>query len=266
MLSIITPSLNNGRFIERTISSVIGQSGVDFEYIIIDGGSTDGTLDVIRANEGKINYWISEPDRGISHAFNKGIGLANGDIIGILNAGDWYEADAVKNVVAAFSSHPDIDVVCGAIEFWEEGLAQLHCNSNPKALDKETSVYHPTMFVRKSSYVKYGVFDEAYRYAMDYELMLRFKREGAKFLVLEKTLANMSLDGISYQNWYEALKEVRNARSKYFPYYNVAYYHLLAILKNLTARTLKIAGLRPLYQVYWQSKNQRIRSGTERTS
>ena len=260
MLSIITPSLNNVRSIEKTISSVIGQSGVDFEYIIVDGGSTDGTLDVIRAHEGKINYWISEPDRGISHAFNKGIGLANGDIIGILNVGDWYEPDTLKNVVDAFSSHPDVDVVCGALEFWEEGAAQLHCHSNPEALDKETSVYHPTMFVRKSSYVKYGVFDEGFRYAMDYELMLRFKQQGAKFLTLEKTLANMSLDGISYHNWYAGLKEVRNARSKYFPRYNVAYNHVLAILKNLIARALKKSGLRHLYQAYWQSKNQRIRS------
>jgi len=264
MITIITSSLNGGRFIEKTISSVLGQSGVELEYIIIDGGSTDGTLDVIRANEEKIDYWISEPDNGISDAFNKGIRLTNGDIIGILNVGDWYEADTLKNVVEAFSSHPDVDVVCGAIEFWEKGSVQLHCNSNPEALDKETSVYHPTVFIRKSSYMKYGVFNERYRYAMDYELLLRFKRQGAKFLTLEKTLANMSLVGISYQNWYEALKEVRNVRSKYFPFYNVTYYHLLAILKNLIARTLKIVGLRHIYQAYWQSKNKRIRSGAER--
>ena len=264
MLSIITPSLNSGKFIEKTISSVLGQSGVDLQYIIIDGGSTDGTLDAIRAHKGKINYWISEPDNGISDAFNKGIRQANGDIIGILNVGDWYEADTLRNVVDAFSSHPDVDVVCGAIEFWEEGLARLHCNSNPEALDEETSVYHPTVFVRKSAYLKYGVFDEEYRYAMDYELLLRFKRQGAKFLTLEKTLANMNLYGISYRNWYEALKEVRNARTKYFPQYNVTYYHLLAISKNLIARTLKMVGLRYVYQAYWQSKNQRIRRGTER--
>jgi hypothetical protein len=89
-------------------------------------------------------------------------------MIAIVNVGDWYEADTLKNVVGAFSSHPDVDVVCGAVEFWEEGAARFHCNSNPEALDKETSVYHPTVFIRKSSYVKYGVFDEGYHYAMDY--------------------------------------------------------------------------------------------------
>ncbi|MGD0036932.1 MAG: glycosyltransferase family 2 protein [Bacteroidota bacterium] len=259
-VSVVTIVLNAKHGFQKTLNSVLQNDFQCFQYVVIDGGSTDGTLDVIRENEGKINYWISEPDNGISHAFNKGIKQANGDIIGILNVGDWYEADTLKNVVDAFSSHPNVDVVCGALEFWEEGLARLHCDSNPEALDKETSVYHPTVFVRKSSYMKYGFFDEGYRYAMDYELLLRFKKQGAKFLTIEKTLANMSLDGISYHNWYKALKEVRIARSKYFPYYDVAYYHLLAILKNLIARALKKSGLRRLYQAYWQSKNQRIRN------
>jgi hypothetical protein len=155
-------------------------------------------------------------------------------------------------------------IVCGAVEFWEEGSPQLHWHSNPEALDMETSVYHPTVFVKKPSYLKYGMFDESYRYAMDYELLLRFRRKGAKFLSLEKTLANMSLNGISYKNWYSALKEARRARSQYYPWYNVAYYHAIAVLKNLIARGLKRGGLRSIYRAYWESRNRNIAARLQR--
>ena len=265
-ISVVTVVLNQKRPLQKTIDSVVLQACSSLQYVVIDGGSTDGTLDVIKENERTIDFWISEHDRGISHAFNKGIGQAKGDIVGILNAGDWYEPDALEIVAGAFSANPDVDVVCGAVEFWEHGSPQLHCFSNPERLDKETSVYHPTVFVRKSSYLKYGMFDESYRYAMDYELLLRFKRKGAKFLSVKDTLANMTLDGISYKNWYSALKEARRARSQYFPVYNVDYYHALAVLKNAIARVLKRTGLRAIYQAYWKSRNRKIatRLGRER--
>ena len=257
-VSIATVVLNARDGLLKTLDSVRQNRCEGLEYIVVDGGSTDGTLDVIHANEQDIDRWISEGDRGVSHAFNKALGMTTGDIIGILNAGDWYNPDTIACVLEAFDRHPDVDVVCGAVEFWEHGKALLHCRSNPEALDRETSVYHPTVFVRKKSYSTYGVFDETYRYAMDYELLLRLNRQGAKFMALESTLANMDLEGLSYTNWYKALKEVRNARSKYFPLYNTCYYHFLAIVKNITARALKIVGLRSVYQSYWQSKNQRI--------
>jgi glycosyltransferase involved in cell wall biosynthesis len=258
LISVVTVSLNPGLAIQRTLKSVLDQKLKHHEYLVIDGGSTDGTIDILKKHESQLDQMISEPDRGISDAFNKGIRLAKGEVIGILNAGDWYEPDALKIVAEAFSANPHLDIVCGAVEFWEEGSPQLHCYSNPELLDKETSVYHPTVFVKKFAYLKYGVFDESYRYAMDYELLLRFKRKGAKFLSIENTLANMSLDGVSYRHWYSALKEARTVRSQYFPWYNVAYYHSIAVLKNIVARLLKRTGLRSTYQAYWQSRNRKI--------
>jgi len=266
LISVITVVLNQKRGLQKTLGSIAHQGYSNLQYVLIDGGSTDGTLDVVKDSEGAIDFWISERDRGISHAFNKGLAQANGEIVGILNAGDWYEPNALEVVADAFDSNPLVDVVCGAVEFWDESSHHLHCFSNPEALDKETSVYHPTVFVKKSSYLKYGMFNESYRYAMDYELLLRFRRRGAKFLSLENTLANISLDGLSYRNWHSALKEARRARSQYFTWYNVAYYHSIAVMKNLVARLLKRAGLRGMYQAYWRSKNQHIAAKLERKS
>jgi glycosyltransferase involved in cell wall biosynthesis len=258
VISIITVVLNEKQGLQRSIDSIAQQRCPRLEHLIIDGGSTDGTLDIIKANRKRIDFWMSEPDRGISDAFNKGVLTSKGDVIGILNAGDWYERDALRAVSEALAEHPDIDVICGAIRFWEKGDPQLLCHSNPQRLEKETSVYHPAVFVKKTSYLKYGTYDESYRYAMDYELLLRFKRQGAKFLSLDKTLANMTLDGISQKKWYPGLNEVRRARSMYFPRHDVLYYHTLAILKNLIARTLKKGGLRRVHQAYWQLRNQRV--------
>jgi len=257
LISVVTVVLNGRDKIEKTIGSVSSQDYKRVEYIVIDGGSTDGTLDILKKHEIQINRWISEPDKGISDAFNKGIHLAKGDLIGILNAGDWYEPDTLSSIAEAFRSHPDVDVFCGSIQLWEADSPALLCYSDPQLLDEETSVYHPTVFIKRASYLKYGIYDEGLRYAMDYELLLRFNRQGAKFLNLEKTLANMRLEGISYKNWYAGLKEVRDARSKYFGAANVATYHSLAVLKNLLAFALKKSGLGILYRAHWSFRNKR---------
>jgi len=264
LISIVTAVHNGSDKIEKTMASVSGQDYERVQYIVIDAGSTDGTLDVIRAHEKEIGYWISEPDRGISNAFNKGIARARGDLIGILNAGDWYEPNALSTIAEVYQSHPDVDVFCGSIRFWDHNSPVLHCYSNPELLERQTSVYHPTVFIKRAAYEKYGVYDQSYRYAMDYELLLRFKRRGAKFFTLEQVLANMTLDGISSENWYSGLQEVWKARSMYFPRYNVLYYHTLAVLKNLIARALKKGGLQSVYQAYWRARNRRVASGPER--
>jgi glycosyltransferase involved in cell wall biosynthesis len=258
LISVITVVLNEKQKLQRSIDSIVQGGFSPLQFIIIDGGSSDGTLDVVKANGDVIDFWVSEPDRGISHAFNKGIAAARGELVGIVSAGDWHEPDALYTVVSALIAHPDIDVFCGAIRLWERGEAQLVCRSNPQVLERETSVYHPTVFIRKSAYQKFGLYDESYRLAMDYELLLRFKRQGAKFLALDETLANMTLDGVSSRHWYAGLKEVRRARRNYFPAHDVLYHHLRAVAMNLAARALKRVGLRSIYQAYWNSRNSRL--------
>ena len=106
LVSIITVVYNGEKYLQQTIDSVVNQSYRNIEFIIIDGGSTDGTLDIIKANEESVSKWISEPDEGLYDAMNKGIRLSRGEIIGMINSDDWYELDAVKIMVEAFLNNP----------------------------------------------------------------------------------------------------------------------------------------------------------------
>ena len=113
-ISIVTPSFNQGQFLESTILSVLDQDYPDLEYIIIDGGSTDNSLEVIRKYTDRISYWVSEPDEGQSHAINKGWSMATGDIIAWINADDVYCPGAFSLVAKAFENNPDAVMVIGS--------------------------------------------------------------------------------------------------------------------------------------------------------
>lgn len=213
LVSIITIVYNGEKSLEDTIKSVLSQTYPNIEYLIIDGGSKDGTLDIIKRYEEQIDYWVSEPDAGITNAFNKGLSLCTGDIIGIINSDDWYELDAVSKAITAFED-PRVDIVCGLVQYWEGDKKRFIRSSHPKKLDVGMYINHPSVFVRKSIYQSFGVFDEEYKYAMDYELLLRFKVKGAKFRNLDSVTANMRLAGTSDRNWEKALRETWAAKKK----------------------------------------------------
>ena len=120
LISVITVSYNAVSTIEQTILSVINQTYSNIEYIIIDGGSTDGTIDIIRRYEDKIAYWVSEPDRGIYDAMNKGASKANGEYIAFLNSDDWYELDAVS-IIAQFADGKT-DLISGIIKLYKNNI------------------------------------------------------------------------------------------------------------------------------------------------
>lgn len=212
LVSIITIVRNGKAILRPTIESVLRQDYANVEYIIIDGGSTDGTVSVLYEYDEQVDYWQSEPDKGISDAFNKGIGLAHGELIGLINAGDWYENDALSRIVAAFLAEPDTGVVCGRLQFWKGESKEYVCQSVPRLLKCEMTVTHPTCFVRAECYDRYGLFSIEYDLAMDYELLLRFKCQGVKFVALDMVLANMQHDGISEADWKKALRETHRAR------------------------------------------------------
>lgn len=260
LVSIITVVLNGERYLEHTINSVLGQSYDNIEYIIIDGGSTDGTLDIIRKYDSSIEYWISRPDSGISEAFNFGIKNSSGVIIGIINSDDWYEPDAVEKVTQAFKIS-NSDLICGAVQFWQNNEKIIFSLSDVEKIKKETSIHHSTVFIKKNIYESFGSFDVSYKYAMDYEFLLRLKMNEVKFYSIDDVIANRRLEGISYKNRIHALRETKLARMNYFSKANVIANYIYVRIKDYLGRLLKESIFLFLYRYYWKVKNATLSKG-----
>lgn len=217
-ISIITVCLNSERTIEQTIQSVIRQDYADCEYIIIDGGSVDRTLEIIDRYKENISLVISEPDEGIYDAMNKGILLSTGDIIGIINSDDWYEPDVLKKVEKCFREF-DAEIVCGKLNvFRESGEIEATILSSLENIRYEMSIFHPTVFIRKEIYMKYGMFQQKFKISADYELMLRLYTKGLKFVCLNEVLANFRCGGISKREKEKVEEETLKIAQKYLLY------------------------------------------------
>jgi glycosyltransferase involved in cell wall biosynthesis len=203
LVSIITVCYNSKKTISKTIDSIINQTSHNFEYIIIDGGSTDGTIELIRSYEQQFYHynipfrWKSEKDNGIYDAMNKGISEARGTLIGLLNSDDWYNPDTVENVNVAYHNHPDIGVYHGLVKFWKNNLIHTLHGASENFIESGSFPPHSTCFIKKSVYNRIGIYDIKYPIAADYDLLLRIKKMGEKFLLIEKVLSNFSLHGIS---------------------------------------------------------------------
>jgi len=178
LVSVITVVYNNRKHLEETIRSVLSQSYDPVEYIIVDGGSTDGTLDIIREYGDRIDFWRSEPDEGISDAMNKGVRLATGDLIAHLHSDDYYKDDGTLSAVAGeLLRHPGALWLTGGIDIVDPGGRVLQTVTGRKysyrKLVRGNFILHPATFVTREGFGKAGLFDPAYRYSMDYDLWLR---------------------------------------------------------------------------------------------
>jgi glycosyltransferase involved in cell wall biosynthesis len=248
-ISIITPTYNSIASLKRTLDSVAAQTLQPYEYIIMDGGSTDGTVEMARQHPA-VTKLISEKDKGIADAFNKGIALATGDIIGIINADDWYAEDALERVERAMQG--GADVAHGIMQYWEGNIAKAIFYPNFSALHKEMTLNHPTVFVRRQVYLECGSFDLSYNYAMDYELLLRFKVRGKQFVqIAGGVVSNMALGGISDLRWAGAYKESRQAKIVHLHNPTNAWlYYCWQIVRTATRRALQKAGIDGLVQLW----------------
>ena len=189
-VTIITSVFNGEKYLESAIQSVIDQDYSNIEYIVVDGGSTDGTLDIIRKYEKFISKWISEKDDGMYYAINRGIRLAEGDIIGNLNADDLlYDSNVVSKIADQFSNSK-IDFLYGDLQKIDEfyGL-ERNIKLSPVSYDTvlssghSTFVPHPAFYIRKACIEELGLYDERYKYASDFDLILRcMKRYSGKHL------------------------------------------------------------------------------------
>lgn len=209
-LTIITINLNNLEGLERTYNSVTSQTFKEFEYIIIDGGSDDGSLELIKSNSKKIDYWISEPDTGIYNAMNKGIKKANGEYLLFLNSGDeFYNSNVLKENIHQLHKE---DIVY--FNLCQSDDTQKNICSYPENLDYRTfiegSIGHPSTFIKKSLFDKYGFYDESFKIVSDwkffFELIINYKVSSRK---VDKVLSVFYKDGISNLNS-ELLKKERN--------------------------------------------------------
>lgn len=202
LVSVVTAVFNGVRFLRDTIESVRSQTYRLIEHIVIDGGSTDGSVELLCELDGEVDYWLSEPDSGIYDAMNKGIQLTSGSIIGILNADDRYAPDAVECAVRALR-----DRSVGYCYGWLRLLDQMGrplgiVRPVPRdLLDKrvlrETAIPHPTMFVRKSVYDSLGGFDSSLKLAGDFEFIVRLHRAGVRGVEIPKVMADFRLGGLS---------------------------------------------------------------------
>jgi glycosyltransferase involved in cell wall biosynthesis len=203
LVSVITIVYNGKTYLEQTIQSVLNQTYTNIEYIIIDGGSTDGTIDIIRKYDDQIAYWVSEPDNGISDAFNKGIKCSNGEIIGTINADDWYKPDAVELSVRELVENPDFGFSFGALELYK-GNKYSHINKADERYREVIkynipAINHPTLFVRRTTYEKCGLFSVQLKYSMDYDFFMRMYVKNIKSVCLKETIACMRIEGVSFK-------------------------------------------------------------------
>ena len=184
-ISIITATYNSAATLRSTFDSILQQTYRDIDYIVIDGGSTDGTIDIIREYEprfGGLIRWISEPDHGIYDAMNKGIRMAKGDVVGILNSDDFYASNYVLSEIA--KNIVDVDAVYGDLVFIDASdtsrvVRQWHGSQYQKgAFLKGWHPAHPTFYARKRLFDTMGAFDTTFKVSADFELMLRFFERG----------------------------------------------------------------------------------------
>ena len=203
-VSIITIVFNNRETIADAIESVLSQTYPDIEYIVVDGLSTDGTVDEVRKYGTRISKFVSEKDKGLYDAINKGIKLATGEIIGFLHSDDiFFNANAVASVAAAFEVHQTDSIYADLLYVQKADTGKVVRNWVSGSYNRENFMYgwmppHPTFYVKKSCYDQYGLYNTGFRSAADYELMLRFLfKHHISTTYIPETLIKMRIGGKS---------------------------------------------------------------------
>lgn len=212
-ISIITPAYNAGKTINKTIESIIAQNYQDLEYIIIDNLSSDNTKDIISKHQDrlKINF-VSEKDNGIYDAMNKGLRIATGEVVGILNADDFYDSKRVLEIVAKSFEDPSVDIVYGDVKYFskDENKIKRYWKGggfNDEKINNGWTIPHPTLFVRRKIYEEYGFFNTTLKIAADYEFILRIlKKHKVKAKYSSEIIVKMYNSGNSAKNIIQRIK------------------------------------------------------------
>ena len=253
-VSIVTTVRDGDKTLGRAIASVRAQQLPDMEYVIVDAGSRDGTLDIIRASTDIVRFWKSEPDRGISDGFNKGIGLSRGKYVALLNADDWLSPGQIAAGTETLD-RTGADFVFGDLLYHSKNGELLHKVTGDAAYASRIgggmpALNHPTLIMRRSAYERFGLFDLGYHCAMDYELLLRFHRAGCRGVYDPRIVGHMSLRGASDTSSLKAIREVRTAAIAHgypvLPAYLLSYFRMAKdktrrLIEHLLPRSLSLA-------------------------
>lgn len=256
LVSIVTPSYNQGKFIEDTILSVKNQDYPNIEHIVVDGGSTDDTLEILRKYENEYNLrWISEPDEGQSDAVNKGFRMAKGEIIGWLNSDDvYFTRDVISYVVGEFKKDSDIDVIYGDTAVINSNniiiMVIIHAHTAYNQLRILNQIGQPATFFKINT-VNDITLDNDLHYAMDYELWLRLIENGFEFKYVNKILAcnrhHITAKTVSQREKLDA--EIKLVQKKYGQYFGMKYRFLLVLEKSKKG-ILRVQGIPKMLDIY----------------
>lgn len=242
-LSIVTVTFNSEQYIKEVLSSVLEQEYKNYEYIIVDGGSVDKTIRIVEEMqpqfEGRLKY-ISEKDNGIYDAMNKGIRMSNGDYIGLINSDDRYTPVCFNKVVETIEKskmHPDV-IYSDLARIDLDGRRCGVFISSVEGLKRGMTVNHPTCFVSRKAYEKYGLFDLQYRIVADYDLMLRIYHSGGKFVKCDDILSEFRDGGKSFNN-FDSVIEKYKVQRKYYGLIHCLYIRLRGFYRCKIRRTSK---------------------------
>lgn len=232
--TIITVVKNGGKSLQKTIDSVKNQTFKNFEYLILDGGSTDNTLEIISSNSLNVDYSVSERDNGLYYALNQGINLARGKFIGLLHSDDIYEKDALSKIYNMINTDDEASIIYGAIKFSRNQNEIFYINDNEIY---NRMIYHPSCFVKRNLYLRIGAFNTRYKIAADYEFMLRSKTMGVKFFGENTLIATFAENGLSSKHKFRSILETSIIQIKFQKKYLLR--HLILLLKLITKQLVK---------------------------
>lgn len=219
-ISIITPSFNQASYLNGTIMSVLNQNYPNLEYIIIDGASSDNSVNIIKNYEDRLSYWESEKDKGQSHAINKGLKRTTGEIVAWINSDDLYMPNTLGFIAQTFEENPDVDILYGdVINFYPNGLKEYYEVKKFKPIDflSRVSIHQPAVFWRRKIHDQIGYLDESLHYTMDYDLWMRIFFN-FKTLKVNKPLAKFLIhkNAKTANNPKELYLEYRKVLSSFF--------------------------------------------------
>ena len=257
-ISLITICLNAEATIGRAVASIHAQRGVDFEHVVVDGGSTDCTLEFVRSALRAGDFLLSEPDRGISDALNKGIALAAGEFIQFVHSDDWLAPEQLATALAAIEG-TSAEFVFGDLRFYERGRPSFRYFGEPdyaaKIDRRMPNLNHPTVLARRTCFERIGLFDLRYSCAMDYDWFLRLHRAGGRGVYVPTICGNMNYDGVSNRRFVRTMREVAQIAVAHGRPWPLAYGVMSCRIAKISAGLLMKRHAKPLYQVLRRQLN-----------